>query len=345
MLLSAGGAVGGVIVAVLCPMLLSTYLELPVCLAFVTAMTFLMFFACKGWRQFRYDWSAAYRLRLAAVVLTVAPLLTIAVAPQDEIIASERNFFGVLHVIRDASGTRLVHGSTIHGMQRIAPFAEEPTTYYGRQSGIGLAFQSMHQSRPQLKVGIVGLGCGVLATYGRPDDSFDMVEINPSVLEIADEHFSFLADSESTIRTHLGDGRLVLERMTDAKFDLLVLDAFSSDAIPAHLLTLEAMGLYRTRLQQHGVLAVHVSNNHLDLVPLVHRLSADVGLVSGVVRSEGNPELGIQHATWLLITEAGHPLWEDPNLSVAQHASKAELADAPRWTDQHHNVVSVLRLW
>ena len=129
----------------------------------------------------------------------------------------------------------------------------------------------LQERSPSLAVGIVGLGCGVLATHGRESDEFDMIEINPAVVEIARKHFTFLDSSRSEIRHHLGDGRLVLERMRDARFDLLVLDAFSSDAIPAHLLTREAVTLYRKRLARDGVIAVHVSNNHLDLVPLGHR--------------------------------------------------------------------------
>ena len=345
MLLSAGGAVGGLLIAVLCPTVLTTHLELPICLAVVTALTFLMFFATRGWRTFQYDWSAAYRLRLAAGALTIAPLVTLAAAPQDSVIASERNFFGVLQVIRDDTGTRLVHGSTIHGMQRPLPFAQEPTTYYGRQSGVGLTIAAMQELSPELEIGVVGLGCGVLASYGRESDRFDMIEINPAVVDIANSHFQFLSQSAAEIQTHLGDGRLVLERMTENRFDLLVLDAFSSDAIPAHLLTIEAMALYRERLASEGVLAVHVSNNHLDLVPLVHRLAADTQMASRVIRSEAEPELGTQHATWVLISRPDHPIWQAPRMSVAESASKEELETAPRWTDQHHNLISVLRLW
>ncbi len=345
MLLSAGGAIGGIVVAVLCPILLSTHIEVPFTLAIVTALTFTMFFACRGWKQTEYDWSAAYRLRFAAVILMVAPLLAITVAPQDETIASERNFFGVLQVLRDQQGVRLVHGSTIHGMQLAGERAQQPTTYYGRQSGVGLAISTLQEMRPSLRIGVVGLGCGVLAAYGRPADEFDMIEINPAVVEIADEHFSFLRESPAKIRTHLGDGRLVLERMSQQRFDLLVLDAFSSDAIPAHLLTREAVALYRQRLLQDGVLAIHVSNNHLDLVPLVHRLSHDAQLESRVIRSRGDRTLGTQHATWLLIADAKNSIWDHASLKDACPASKSELADAPLWTDQRHNLVSVLRLW
>ena len=286
-LLSLGGAIGGLIVAIACPLLLPTAIELPFSLALVTSLSFVMYFAGRDWFAATYDWSAAYRLRFAALLLVVVPMLTMAMAPQDETIASRRNFFGVLQVLRDDAGVRLVHGSTIHGMQRNGSGAGEPTTYYGRKSGIGRVLASLQADAPELRIGVVGLGCGVLSTYGRPGDQFDMIEINPAVVEIAQQHFTFMSDSPSPHRIHLGDGRLVLERMTDAKFDLLVLDAFSSDAIPAHLLTREAIALYRQRLTDGGVLAIHVSNNHLDLVGLVHRLAQDGGLESRVVRSVG----------------------------------------------------------
>lgn len=345
MLLSAGGVIGGFVVAIACPMLLSTNTELPFALAVATAFAFLMFFACRGWRAAVYDWSAAYRLRYPASVLMVAPLVAMAVAPQDETIASERNFFGVLQVIRDGRGLRLVHGSTIHGMQLGGELRSEPTTYYGRQSGVGLTIASLQERKPRLRIGVVGLGCGVLATYGRPTDSFDMIEINPAVVDIANRYFTFMSDSVARISTHLGDGRLVLERMENEPFDMLVLDAFSSDAIPAHLLTQEAVALYQERLKPDGVLAIHVSNNHLDLVPLVHRLAHERGLESRVVRRGGRAELGTQHSTWMLLTAQDHALWKDPAFGEAEAASKSELADAPLWTDQHHNLVSVLRLW
>jgi hypothetical protein len=133
--------------------------------------------------------------------------------------------------------------------------------------------------------------------------------------------------------------------MSQHKFDVLVLDAFSSDAIPAHLLTREAVSLYRRRLDDDGLLAIHVSNRHLDLEPLVHRLSRDAGLNSRVVRSEADRSAGTTAAIWLLITRPGHPIWNHQSLAGARPASKADLVDAPLWTDQRHNLFSVLRLW
>ncbi len=345
LLLSAGGAIGGLIVAVFCPLALNAHSELPFALAVATALSFVMFFACRGWRHAVYDWHAAYRLRFAALGLVVAPLLAISMASQDETIASERNFFGVLRVLRDHQGTRLVHGNTIHGMQLAGQYSLEPTTYYGRQSGVGLAIQAFQHEQPSLRIGVVGLGCGVLAAYGRDQDTFEMFEINPAVVEIANQHFSFLSHSPSTIETHLGDGRLVLERMTNARFDLLVLDAFSSDAIPAHLLTREAIALYQARLKPNGMLAIHLSNNHLDLVPLAHQLSQDAGLESRLIVSPSDHERGLQQAAWMLVAQRDHPLWGSPTLANARPATAEQLNDAPLWTDQRHNLFSVLKIW
>ena len=118
---------------------------------------------------------------------------------------------------------RLIHGSTIHGMQLSNERSSEPTTYYGKTSGVGLVLESMQEKHDELNIGVVGLGCSVLATYGRPTDHMQMIEINPAVIEIANTHFSFLADSKARITTHTGDGRLILERMSDDNSTFLCL--------------------------------------------------------------------------------------------------------------------------
>lgn len=345
MLLSAGGAIGGLIVAVVCPTLLNTHFELPVMMSLVTALSFVMLFVCRSWSKSEYDWAAADRLKFAATAMAILPLIALTLTPQEEVIASERNFFGVLKVERHELGIRLVHGSTIHGMQLSGDRSGQPTTYYSQPSGVGRTFTALQETQRKLHVGVVGLGCGVLATYGRQGDQFDMVEINPAVIDIAERHFSFLSDSQAKITHHLGDGRLVLERMTDTKFDLLVLDAFSSDAIPAHLLTRESMSLYKSRIKPDGVLTVHISNNHLDLAPLVHRLSADAGLVSRVIRSKSDESIGAEDALWVVITKPGHDLWNHDLMADGVGPTADELREGPLWTDQHHNLVSVLRLW
>lgn len=344
-MLSGGGALGGIIVALICPMLLNNYNELPFFLALIASMTFLLFFACKTWQRTEYDWAAATRLKYGAMGVLLAPIITMAVVAPGEKVTSKRNFFGVLKVRRKPAGLCLVHGNTLHGMQRYAPNQSQPTTYYGRESGVGRVIRTLQAERESIDIGVVGLGCGVLATYGRPMDHFDMIEINPAVIEIADKYFSFMRDSEAKIDRHLGDGRLVLERMTDKRFDVLVLDAFSSDAIPAHLLTRESIALYRQRIAEDGVLAIHTSNNHLDLTPLVHNLSRDAGLESRLVEIGGDTEVGTTTSTWMIIGTPGHAIFDAPLLEPAEAATPEQLADAPLWTDQHHNLVSVLRFW
>jgi hypothetical protein len=318
---------------------------LPFFLAVVTSLTFLLFFACKTWNRTEYDWAAAGRLKYSAMVVLVAPIILMTFASKNQTIASQRNFFGVLKVREKPLGTCLVHGSTLHGMQRYSPNQSQPTTYYGYQSGVGLVMKELQTQQPSLRIGIVGLGCGVLTTYGRPSDHFDLIEINPAVIDIADRYFTFMKDCPSEMTRHLGDGRLVLERMTDAKFDLLVLDAFSSDAIPAHLLTRESMRLYKDRLAEGGVLTIHTSNNHLELSPLVHHLSRDANLESRMMEGGGDRTIGTTHSSWMIIGRQGHWIFEAPSLASAKKANKAEIFNAPLWTDQHHNLVSVLRLW
>lgn len=344
-MLSAGGATGGLIVAVICPLLLNNHAELPFFVALVTAMTFLLFFASTSWRRTEYDWAAAARLKWGAVLLMLAPTITMALVSNNRTIASQRNFFGVLKVREKPLGVYLVHGSTLHGMQRYAPHQSQPTTYYGHQSGVGHALAALQGRHASLRIGVVGLGCGVLTTYGRPEDQYDLIEINPAVLDIADRHFTFMRDCPSTMRRHLGDGRLVLERLDQSAFDLLVLDAFSSDAIPAHLLTRESMRLYRERLADGGVLAIHTSNNHLELSPLVFRLADDAGLDARKFEGIGDETIGTTHSTWMILAEPGHWIFQIDPFNAAESATPELLREAPLWTDQHHDLVSVLRLW
>ncbi|TWU45566.1 spermidine synthase [Novipirellula aureliae] len=344
-LLSAGGAIGGMVVAIVCPLVFNSFAELPLSLSIASGVAFFIFFACQRWNVAEYDWDAAWNAKYFGIALMVAPIAIAKFAEQDQTIASDRNFFGVLRVLETPQGIQLVHGSTVHGMQLPGDVACEPTTYYGRKSGVGRVLTAIQQDSSGKKIGVVGLGCGVLAAYGREQDEFDMLEINPAVLQIASEHFRFMEMCPSTIRHHLGDGRLLLEKLDKTKFDLLVLDAFSSDAIPAHLLTTEAFTLYRSRLAENGVLAVHVSNKHLDLAPLVHRLANESGLESRMIRAKGDDSIGTTSSTWMILAAPDIAFWQDEAIVSGQTATSEQLQHAPLWTDQHHNLVSVLRLW
>ncbi|MEM9367446.1 MAG: fused MFS/spermidine synthase [Planctomycetota bacterium] len=342
-LISAGGAIGGITVAMLCPWLLNDYREFPIAIAVSMGMAATAFLMTDHWKQIGCNWS---RLNWNLATIPGLLLLTIgfvALMSRDDSIENRRNFFGVLRVESQPGVVRLVHGSTVHGIQMNQPHANVATSYYGVQSGVGQTLAALMSEHERLEIGVVGLGCGVLATYQRESDRMDFFEINPDVIEIANQHFSFLKNAKGEVHSHLGDGRLLLQTQEDQRFDLLVLDAFSSDAIPAHLLTLEAMQLYRSRLKQDGILAIHVSNNHLDLVPLTQRLASEIGFASREVKSRGATKTQTRPARWVIAT--GNREWlECDSRRAWRTASKHELANAPLWTDQQHNLASVL-IW
>jgi len=339
-MLSAGGALGGLVVAVFCPLFLNDYSEQPIVTTLGASLAVILFFAVRNWRGRTYDWKMTRGLRLAAVALPLVSIGAAATYSFPGLIESDRNFFGVLRVEESNGDRALVHGTTIHGLQRKSPNSAEPTTYYGRQSGIGKLLTARGEAGPTRVCG-VGLGCGVLASYGRVGDRYDFIEINPAVVRVANEHFTFLRDSRATVESRLGDGRLVLERMSENEFDVIALDAFSSDSIPAHLLTREAFALYLARLAEDGIIAVHVSNKHLDLAPLVHRLAMDAGMISKLIVSPGSLEDQTLPALWVLAGDKGCKIWSHELLAFASEPKADEVQNAPLWTDQQHNLLSV----
>jgi hypothetical protein len=340
--ISAGGALGGITVALLCPLLLSDYSEQAFVKTVGASLAIVLVFAVERWTSRTYQWHRVKRLRLVAIVL---PLVSVGASTRYSVpglIESDRNFFGVLRVESHNGNRQLVHGTTIHGLQRAVPHQSEPTTYYGRSSGVGQAFQALGE-RGSIHACGVGLGCGVLASYGRAGDRFEFIEINPAVVRVATEHFSFIKDSPAKVENHLGDGRIVLERLEDRRFDIIALDAFSSDSIPAHLLTREAFQLYRQRITDDGVIMVHVSNKHLDLAPLVHHLAIDAGFASKLIVSPGSVEAQTLPALWVVVMAADNPLWSNEAFRNAAAPDAALVRSAPLWTDQRHNLLSVFR--
>lgn len=343
-LISFGGAMGGILVALICPLVFQDYRELPIAMSLSIGVVAITFLASRSWMTTTCDWKLSKRINGLIVAIIGFTAVVTTLTNRTDTIDQRRNFFGVLRVENDAERVQLVHGNTIHGIQLHGPKRMTPTSYFGHSSGVGRLIHTMQAESPEMRIGVIGLGCGVLAAYGRDGDTMDMYEINPDVLAIAEEHFTFLSDCPAAIEHHLGDGRLLLERHTDKKFDLLILDAFSSDAIPAHLLTLEAMQLYRERLADKGVLAVHVSNNHLDLVPLTHRLTQAIGMPSRLIQNNRRDQVYTRPSRWVIATDRDDAFWESEHLSVAQKPDASVVESAPLWTDQHHNLASVL-IW
>jgi hypothetical protein len=228
---------------------------------------------------------------------------------------TERSFFGVLRVTVDATGAfrQLVHGNTVHGRQRIDEAGPPvPRSYYHRDGPIGRLFAALPKMNPRFTeahIGVVGLGVGSLAAYAEPGQLWTFYEIDPAVKRLASNpaYFTFLARSRAgKLDVVLGDARLRLEDAADHSFDLLVLDAFSSDAVPVHLLTREAMQLYRNKLASGGLMAFHISNRYLDLKPVLGSLAADAGWSARVREDLGglDKESGKDPSIWVVMAES-----------------------------------------
>jgi hypothetical protein len=283
---------------------------------------------------------AALRWRGMAAVGAATLLLFAALNPSDYLLAS-RTFFGVYRVYEERGQIVLEHGSTIHGREWLdASRRDEPIGYYAPSSPIGEVFNDLG---PRLRdVALIGLGVGTLAAYGEPSRHLTFYEIDPEVIRIARDtgYFHYLADSRSPVDYVIGDGRLELAAAPPASSDLIVLDAFSSDAIPVHLITREAVAGYLDRLRAGGVLAFHISNVHLDLKPVLSGISRDLGLHGRVRVDLGDPANGALPSEWVILSRDASPLDV-----VATEAGWQDLAAFPAhsWTDGYSNLLSVLK--
>ncbi|MEP6534197.1 MAG: fused MFS/spermidine synthase [Bryobacteraceae bacterium] len=336
LMIALGGAVGAVLVGVAAPVYLKGVYEFPFGLA-ACGMIILMLEYRKSW-QTDIVWAA-----LAVWLLVVAGAEMRASAAGARLIA--RSFYGSVRVTDGVeSGTgqpqrSLIHGVISHGTQLLtAGLQREPTGYYARGSGIGMALRGMGY-RP-LQVGVIGLGAGTMAAYGRPGDEYRFYELDPLIIEVARREFSFLSDSRANVEVVAGDGRLALERETGRRFDLLAVDAFSGDSIPVHLLSREAFQLYLSRLTADGLLAIHVSNSLLDLVPVVDGVARNLGKVMRVADVQEDSADHRSHSVWVVVAA-------DP--STLDHLPDASkwVTPPPRalrvWTDDFSNVFQILK--
>jgi len=257
-----------------------------------------------------------------------------------------RNFYGALRVRDDDKGTEfatrnLLHGTINHGSQRLTEADKYKVgSYYGLNSGIGRTMQEM-QGRGPVRYGVVGLGAGVMSGYARKGDFVRIYEINPIVPVIAKSEFSFFPHSEADKDILLGDARLVMEKQPPMNYDVLVIDAFSSDAIPVHLLTKESFELYGKLLKPTGILAVHISNRYLDLAPVVQRGAEALGRTAQVVYDEGDQFSN--STTWVLIS-ADPSFFQSSAFQGANMYPPNARSDFRAWTDDYSNIVSILSL-
>jgi SAM-dependent methyltransferase len=338
LMISLGGASGGLLVGLVAPYVLRGYFELAIGLG---ACALLLLY-----RTIRMPWWAM--VALAAVVGATAWGAGKAV---DRQVANSRvmvrNFYSVVKTVEYETPVpfrSMVHGDIMHGGQLLDPEMRlRPTSYFGRNSGFGRMFASLPRARR--KVGVVGLGAGGIIAYGRKGDTFRFYELNPQVVELARREFTFITATPATIEVVLGDGRLSLEREPDQNFDVLLMDAFSGDSIPLHLLTREAMAIYMRHLRPGGVLGFQATNRFIDIAPVVAGLAAEYGLTAVLISDEAGAESGpdywISSTDQILVTsnrallgakavrEGGKPLAAAPGFRI--------------WTDNFNNLLRVLK--
>jgi len=364
---SAGGALGGLLVGIVAPRLFADYYELHVGMLMAALMLLVVFAgdprSWLRWNGLRGRW----RVVAPLVVVAVGSAAFLELRTDPRVIHKERSFFGVLTVhemLEEGGGKRtLTNGTTVHGLQFLNKTARRlPTSYFGRATGLGLALTS----RPRKvgsKIGVIGLGVGTLAAYGRKGDHMRFYEIDPVVTKLAGPggYFSFVSDSKAEVEFVLGDARLSIEdeqrRGGSQRYDILVLDAFSSDAIPIHLMTREAFEGYFRALAPDGLMAVHVSNRHFQLMNLVSRMAAEFEAHSLQVKTRPAPELQSGLTDWVLITRDADELTRlrmrvekrhraldlPPGAILLRRGSEANLDAFPLWTDDYSDLLSVLR--
>jgi hypothetical protein len=336
LMVSLGGALGGIMVGLVAPRLLPAYYELGIGFIIITMLAMYLLRHQK-------------RLLASSGVLAMLCCLFLFNQIREDFTDArriERNFYGTLMTLdakRNApidNVRQLYHGSVKHGEQYLAESRKtEPTTYYGRSSGIGLAIASTGNVGEK-KVGLIGLGAGTLAVYGRPGDLYRFYEINPQVIEVAQSEFSFMRDSRAKIETVLGDARLILEKEAPNRFDVLAVDAFSGDAIPVHLLTREAMAIYGRHISGDGIIAFHVTNRFLSLAPVVEKLAVDQGLHAALIHDEAK-NLPWRETDWVLVAK-NKELLQQPAIRDAT-TSIPTIPSLNVWTDDFNNLFQVIR--
>lgn len=331
-----GGAIGSILIGLVAPHVFDGIYEFPLTLLFTSLLAFIMLWD-EGWIS-RLLWACV------AFAMCLAVLINVRSFTRNSIMMA-RNFYGALRVTQttefgDHAARMLYHGTIRHGAQfLVLPWRKQPTTYYSRDSGIGLALR--YCCNAPKRVGVIGLGTGTLAAYGEPGDYFRFYEINPEVVNIANTLFTYLRESPARIDTVLGDARLSLEHESSQQFDVLAVDAFSGDAIPVHLLTKESVALYLTHLKPNGILAIHTSNSFLALDPVAKKLADAFNYPAVSILNAPDEDQCISTADWVLITRNKDFLSQE--MVVRQRQPIASTAGLRLWTDDYNDLFEILR--
>jgi len=335
---AAGGALGSFLIGIASPLIFSFNYDLALTF-FVTALLALAVTWSSGWPQ-RMLWTTA-----SVLMLVLAFMLQVAYHRNTPF--AVRNFYGSLRVRESlsvfpgATLRTLTNGTIQHGTQIFSDELRKiPTTYYAEDSGVGLALRYCCQGHAR-NIGVIGLGVGTIAAYGQAGDRIRFYEINPAVTPIAQNIFTYIRESGAQISIVNGDARASLSQEPPQQFDVLVVDAFSGDAIPLHLLTTQAIELYKRHLAPGGILAFHISNQHVDLGPEIVLLAQAAGMDAQRVSSFENRDRGEFTATWMLVP-ANPTFFTQPDVAPHVHGGAAD-PKARLWTDDYSSLLPLIR--
>ncbi len=337
LMIALGGAIGGIFTGLVAPRIFNDDYELTLsCIAAVC----IVGAACLHRHAGHAPPVRAVKATVLFTTLLGVMWAANAISPSTPTIKA-RNFYGTVKVKDSGSGEsrtrQLTHGVIIHGRQFLNPSRQHwPTTYFGSAGGAGIAIAAGRNDGPQ-RVGIIGLGIGTMAAYCRRGDVYRFYEINPLVEQFARQHFTYLRDCPARKEIAIGDARLVMEAEPSQQFDVLAVDAFSGDAVPVHLLTQEAFAIYFRELKPNGVLAVHVSNRYLDLVPVVKKAADTFKRVAYLSASGSDEARGLKASTWVLVGQREQ---------LSRFASLRELPPAPdvrAWTDDYSSLLGIMK--
>lgn len=346
LLISAGGALGGLAVSVIAPLVFVTFVE--------WSLALLAGFALVTWVSYRAltpDWSgiklALWRTGWIAIALAALVPMSTWELTFSECLARTRNFYGVLSVseYEDEDNGETFRSfwcnGILHGRQNMMPgHRREPLTYFGKDTGIGMVLDSL-KTRPDARVGIIGLGVGAVACYAEPGHTFRFYEINPEAVDLALNFFTFIADMKARgahYELALGDARLRLEHEEAQHFDVIHLDAFSGDSVPIHLLTREAFDLYLRHLKPDGVIVVNITNHYINLAPVIERVAQEFGMATTRIAREAD-DFGAFHSDYMVLSRDEQFIKAHPPV-IPDYARQIEV---PLWTDHRHNLFQIMR--
>jgi hypothetical protein len=355
LLISIGGVLGSIIINLFMPLILSNYWEYY--LAFFGSILLLAYVIFTDERKRMRKISLS--LFIISVLATFSFIAYFFIREYREfnrnIISSERNFYGVLKVTEENLGTpswqrSLTHGDIIHGIQLMDSLNSYlPFTYYAPESGIGLTLTQyparFDTAYPGMKVGMIGLGIGTISAYSTNKDLYKYYELNPAIEPIARKYFKYLAYAQSKTVVITGDGRKSLERELQQtgsnNFDVLAVDAFSGDVIPAHLLTQEAVEMYMKHLKPGGILAFHITNRYIDLIPVMGGISEYIHLPMNYFILQANERNPIS-SLWVLFTNNNRFLNND-KVKNQLKVYDTSINPVVRWTDDYSSIMTLLK--